>query len=444
MIYKTLIGILLVLFAAPAFGAGVGRFDSVGGTYDENTALNISTQMYYQARARSMMTALGSTKGGVNQMGAFDGGASLQSVISRKEITQGDMVRFTMEDNVKGKVTYGDTAVRAGGFLAYKNKECRVNNIDTPAIQVPGEMSQLRVKGSITDIPAAVRRQVIDFLNDQDEYEFIPALLNGASPGLLKDPSDGGLGVSLGNGSGGGAGVALMNKWFYTPDTSFCAYSTTPATYNSTVNDAVNGIDAAATDMVTLAALDVIRAKLDDIYFEPVDLLGRRVKAAAACDPAVMWRIKGLFSEWNKYAMPRGADNPLWSTKDIILYNEIAYFAWPNLRKYRPAYNAATGVPDFGPVTADADPRTYTNTSTNGLIAFMGADAVLEGYNAAIEVYPEEGRFKKSLEYSARKKVGYMRGEWYCKDGRAASVDNTENRSLVLAAFHEPGVGVTP
>lgn len=419
---------------------GRGHYDSIGGDYDEQTSFDFQKQLYYQARARHILTPLGSTKGGVNQMGAFEGG-DIQSVIDRQEITEGDMVRFTLEENIKGKVTYGDSAVRSGGFLSYKNKECRINNIDTPAIQVPGEMSQQRVKRSVGEISPAVRRQVIDYMNEQDEFEFIPALLQGASPALLKDQTEGGLGVSLGSGNGAGAGVPLMNKWFYTPDTGFCTYSSTPATFNSTVNDAVNGVDAAAEDRVSLAMLDIIRAKMDDIYFNPATFMGMKFKALAACDPDTMWRIKGLFADWNKYAMPRGKDNPLWSTKDIIVYNEIAYFAWPNLKKYRPAYNAVTGVPDFGPVTADVDPRSYTPTSQKSLILFMGGGAVLEGYNAGIDVTEEVGKHKKSREFSGHKKCGYIRGEWYSKDGRAASADNTENRSLIVAVFDEPGVG---
>lgn len=434
--FATLIIAKLVCMAAYADGSG--SFDSRGGTNDENTSVDYGMQMFYSARARSIVKDLTSTVGGTNEMGAFEA-PSIAGCIERKEITTGDEIIYTLEENIKGLVSYGDKPVAGGDFLSYKNMYARVNRIDTPAIQVPGDMSQQRVAKIIKDIPSAVKRQVVDFMAEQFEFEFIPALLNGASPSLLSTTANGGLGVSLGNGAGGGAGVPLMNRWFYTPDTGFCTYSDTPATYNSTVNDAINGIDASADDKVTLNAIDIIRAKLDDIYFSPVTIGGVKVKAAVACDPDIMWRIKRLFDDWNKYAMPRGKDNPFFNT-DTILYNDMMFFSWVNLKKYRPAYSAALGYPTFGPVSEGTDPRTYTTSSSLGLMMFMGARCAIEGYNGSIGIEPKRGDFGKSLEYAGNMKLGYERAEWYAKDGRASSVNNTENRSLVIAAFYEPGV----
>jgi hypothetical protein len=284
----------------------------------------------------------------------------------------------------------------------------------------------------------------VEFLAEEKEFQAIPALIQGASPNLLSSTGDGGLGMSLGSGDGAGAGVPLMNKWFYTKHYGFSTYNSTPATYNDTVDTAIAAIDTSAGDSIQLASLDVIRAKMDEIYFEPIDILGQRLKAVCGLDPDAMWRLKGLLGDWYKYAMPRGEGNPFWNTKGAIIYNEIAYFAWPNLKKYRPtAVNAGpSDCPTFGPVSAGVDPRTYTTSSTNALALFMGGKALLEGYIGQVGIEENWAPFNKACAYSGNEKYGYVRGEWYSKDGRAASVDNTENRSLIIATFYEPGVGV--
>jgi hypothetical protein len=439
---KKLVGIMqaiLQLFAVVSYIDGVGRFDSVDGTYDANTSFAFNKQLYYQANRKSLIANLPNAV-----VGAYEKG-DISPVVDRTRISEGDMVRFTLEDNVRGKATYGDAPVRAGGFLQFKNMEARVNNIDSPAIQIVGKMSQQRVRQSIENLPGKTRNQIITFMNAQTEFEAIDAFLQGGSSSVMKATTEGGLGISLGTGSGAGAGVPLMNKHWFTPDTGFCTYSTTPATFNATVNDAIGGIDAADADKCTLAFLNTIREKMDDITFEPVTFLGQNLRAIAACDSQIMWRLaKTLLADINKYSMERGKINPFWSTRDIIVIDEVAYISWPNLKKYRPSNNASTGArgPSFGPLTADSDPRTYTTSSTNGLIIYMGGGALKEGFNDEISVTEERGRHEKGLEVAAHMQKGYVRGEWYTKDGRADSTDNVENRSVICAAFYEPGVGL--
>jgi hypothetical protein len=429
----------LQLFAVVSYIDGVGRFDSVDGAYDANTSFAFNKALYYQANRKSLIANL------PNQVvGAYEKG-DISPVIDRTRITEGDMVRFTLEDNIRGKATYGDSPVIAGGFLQFKNLEARVNNIDSPAIQIVGKMSQQRVRQSIENLPAKTRTQIITFMNQQKEFEAIDALIQGGSSSVMKSTADGGLGISLGVGSGAGAGVPLMNKHWFTPETGFCTYSTIPATYNAAVNDAIGGIDAVDADKCTLAYLNTIREKMDDIMFEPIMFLDKNLRAIAVCDPQIMWRIgKTLLADVNKYSMERGKTNPFWSTVDIIVIDEVAYISWPNLKKYRPSNNGTTGVrgPNFGPLTADSDPRTYTTTSSNGMIIYMGGGALKEGFNDEISVTEEKGRHDKGLEVAAHMMEGFIRGEFYSKDGRADSTDNVENRSVICAAFYEPGVGL--
>lgn len=431
--------VIIGLFCTALFVEGVGRFDSVGGTYDEQTTYETDKQLFYSMRTRSLIADLSSTSGGVNEMESFPG-YDLNPVIRRKQITEGDMLRDTMVEAVTGLVTYGDMPVRAGGFLQFKNQEFRVNQIDSPAYQVVGKMSQQRVKKTLPDLPMETKRQAIEFMREELEFQAIPALLQGASPAVLTAVSSGGLGVSLGVGSGAGAGIPIMGKNWFTPDTGYITYNTTPATWNSTINDAVNGIDAAAADKFTLTFHEIIRGQLDTIPWEPVGIGGKRYKAIAACDPDIMWRLKGLLATYNQYAMSRGSTNPLFNNNYQVELDDVIYFSWPNLKKYRPAYNATTVRPDFGPVTAGVDPRGYTTSSSYGLIIYLGANALLEGYNDELTTTVENYKHGKGWEVAAHIMEGFVRSEWYAKDGRTDATA-CENRSSLVAAFYEPGIG---
>jgi hypothetical protein len=443
---KVWINIILGLFSIQFYDDGVGRFDSVGGDYDEQTSFAFFQQMYYQKRAKSLFDNLSnSVSGSFEASGTVNG-----SIIDRTKITEGDKVVFTLQDHINGKASYGDKPVMSGGFLAFKNAEARVNNIDSPAIQIVGRMSQQRVRQSIKNLPMATRQSVINWCAEQTEFEAIPAFLQGASPSVMNGTSDGGLGISLGIGSGAGAGVPLMNKHWYTPDTGIITYSTTPATHNAAVDAAIYGIDSSSNDQFTLAKHTYLRSYMEDILFEPTTFLGMQLKAIALTDPAIMWRLaKSLLADVNKYQMPRGKENPFWTSKDIIVMDEVAYISCPALKKYRPSSTDGTSAtgPAFGPLTADVDPRTYSTSSTNGLIIYCGGGALKEGYNEEVEVTEEHGRHGgtnsiKGMDVAAHFMLGYVRGEFYAKDGRAATADNVENRSIICAAFNEPGVGL--
>jgi len=438
MFSKTITSIL-GLFCTALFVAGVGRFDPVGGTYDEQTTYETDKQLYYGMRTRSLIADLSSTSGGVNEKEAFPG-YDLNPVIRRKQIAEGDMMRDTMLESVTGLVTYGDHPVAAGGFLQFKNQEFRVNQIDSPAYQVVGKMSQHRVKKTIPDLPAKTKQQAMEFMREELEFQAIPALLQGASPSVLKTAATGGLGASLGVGSGAGAAIPLMGKNWFTPDTGHITYNTTPATWNSTVNNAVNGIDAADADKFTLTFHEKIRAHIDTIPWEPVGIGGKRWKTIAAADPDIMWRIKSLLATYNQYAMPRGQGNPLFNDNYAIELDDVIYFSWPNLKKYRPAYNATTVRPDFGPVTAGVDPRGYTTTSSYGMVLYLGAGALLEGYDTSLWTTEKEYDHGKGWEVSAHIMNGFVRSEWYAKDGRT-DASACENRASLVAAFYEPGIG---
>jgi hypothetical protein len=428
---------LLAVFAlAPQMA---GTFDSHDGTYDEQTGFAFDKQRFIESRNRSIVGPL--SKGSDKVSGMIAGGENknIGAVIRRKEISEGDMVRFTMEETVKGTPTWGDNPTQRGDFLLYKNQEARINLIKSPAIPIQGEMNQQRVAHSINDLPGSVRRAIIDYMSEEMEFEFLTSLLWGASKALLAGTSDGGLAVSLGVGSGVGAGTPLWCKNFYCIDQGFPAY--VQSTWNSTVNGYINAISAAA-DAITTVKIKHIRNRLDKILFQPVVVDGKKYKAVCLCDPDIWYKIDHLLATARTSARERGKDNPIFHLHETLEYLDILFVNVPNLEKFRPAYNASTSIPDIGPGLT-LDPRSYTTSSSVGLTIFLGAGAVLEGYNGKVELSRATAAHgaHEGLEVAARTKLGYIRGEWYSKDGRAVAADNTYNNSSLVACWYETGTG---
>jgi len=436
------LAIMQCLCIRPNMGAGVGTFDGLGGDYDENTVKAFEKGLHMEARTRTFIGTLSKPNKVVSKKRAF-GEESLDSstFIWRKKITSGDQLKLTLEEAAEGMPTYGDLAQETGDFLAYKNQNAYVNYIKSPAIQVQGEMAQQRVNTSIMNIPASVRKAAVMYMAEQMEYEAIIALLYGASPSALNATSAGGLGVSLGPGASGiGAGNPLMGMHWYTTDTGFMTYTpTTLSTWNSTVNDGVNGIDAAASDSVTLAQLELIRAQLDTLKFQTGTLNGKEYKAVCLCDPQIPWRIRNLLGTQYQNAEKRGPDNPIFNVNFTIELDDILYVPVPSLLKFRPAYNAVTSYIDIGPGLT-SDPRTYTNSETIGLMIYLGAGGLIEGYNGRVQIAKATAPFgpQDGLAIGARQKLAYVRNQWDSKDGRTAQ---STCYSVAVAAFYEPGVG---
>lgn len=446
---KVLFTLVSLLAICPAMPSGVGRFDSVDGTYDEQTGFSFEKTLYYQMRSRSIVGKLSRAgapgAAATADMTAGDDSLALDgsSAIARKKITEGDMVRYTLQEHITGMPTYGDRDVRRGDFLAFKNLEARVNQIDSPAIPVVGRMSQQRAAGSISDLPAKTRAEVINYMEEQYEYEYLFSMIGGASPSALKTSADGGLGVALGVNALGTAGNPLMGKnWFVRAadgSNSFPTYSTTPATWNGTINTALNAIPATSNGYLTLAILKALRARLDSINSRPLRVGGKMYKMVWLCDPELWYRIDHLLATYYQNARERSASNPLFDIDRQLAYLGMLFINVPNLEKLRPAYNSSTGIPDLGPGLTQ-DFRGYTTTSDLALMVGVGGDSVIEGYNDKISVTEEKGKHAKGLEIAAHMDLAFIRSEWYAKDGRT-DVGAVYNDSSFVAAFYEPGVG---
>lgn len=435
----------LAALLCAAYAGGPGRFDSVNGTYDEQTNFAFDKTRYYQMLTRTVIGALSKGDSQVASMVAGEGSIDGGACILGKKISEGDMVRHTLQEAITGLPSYGDQAVARGDFLAYQNQEVRVNQIDSPAIPVQGRMARQRAKFSLTDIPGDVEQALIKWCAQEIEYQAFVGLIAGASPAILKPVANGGLGDTLGVRSSGTAAKPLMGRHWYTPQGGYLTFSTTQATYNATVNTAVGNITAGAAGYVTLAHLKIIRRKLDQIGFAGCTVGGKRYKAVVICDPDIWWRIDHLLATYYQNATPRADDNKIFGVDHQLVYDGMLFICAPNLEKFRIAATSdgtdciSWGVGAYNDVYA-SDPRTYSNSNATGLMMFLGQGGLLEGYNDRISTTSAVADHNKGLEYAAHFDKGYKRGDWYAQDGRTG-VSAALSYGCFTAAFYEPGVG---
>jgi len=436
---KFLYSITLMLTQLVCLSPGFNnQFDSRGGTFDYQTGWGWHMPVWYELTKQTFFSRFRSKTSQNETAGGKGVQAANSALFQRKLITKGDELQFTSHDAITGLVTYGDKFVNRGNAAGYKNLSARTNMIKAPAIPLPGTMSAQRAKFSINNIPAQTKQDIKNYFSDELEFQVLYTLFNGASPAILAPKSQGGLGARLGIGDGHTASVPLMGKNWYTNDGGFIAYNNTHATWNSTVNDAINACTVTA-DQITLAAVRRLRAHLDTIPWTGATFGGKRYKAISFCDPELWYRLDSLLDTKYQAARERSATNPTFGVDYDLEYNGILFVNTPNMDKFRPSYSSALSRPLFGPTFAE-DPRTYTNSSDIAAMVLMGDSAVFEGYNGGLAFTRKLGDHSDGNELSARTQVGYIRGEFYANDGRTTD-DQVYSPSMAFAAFYEPGVG---
>ena len=440
--FWTLIASLLAVFAAPP-----GAFDSINGTYDEQTTFAFDRTLYYKMLNRTFIGPLSRSGTKTKSMNAFEAGTIEGSAcIWKKPINDGDMVRFSLVEAVAGLGSYGDLDPSRGNHLGYVNQEVRVNEVDSPAIPVPGRNSQRRVKRSLGDLKPQVRGRVRDWGAQELEIQALTALIAGADAGTLKSTADGGLADTLGIRSSGTASRALMARHFYTPQGGYLSYSSTQATWNATVSTAVGAITEAAGGYITLAHVDIMRDRMDSIGIEAPTVNGKRYKAVFLCDPRIVWRLNHLQATYYQDATPRSMSNPIFGVDHSVEFDGCLYLGIRALEGMRVDEGAGANAdcPDWGTGNLtnvlNTDHRGISNTNDYCWMIGLGAGGLLYGYDDALWITDAEADHDKGIEYVAHQDLGFKRGEWFPQDGRT-DVDSCISYGNFTSVFYDNGVG---
>jgi len=407
---------------------------------DFNVRFGIDSTLYYETRAETLLGKLSrpSTRPELEGQNHGTGkNVAATDIISRKKITTGDEVRFTLREAATGLPAYGDLSPNKGGYGAYRHQNVVINKIKTAAFPISGEMDRQMVRESVANLPQEVRDDAKEWMADEIDHEFIRSLIFGASKSLLAPAIAGGKEIVLG---GGTAGVAQMCRNFYTNDSGLVTFSDVQATYNTAVNVAVQGIDAATDDQINLTNQRYFRRLLDKMLFAAPQWNGvkskNKIRAVHLCDPAIVERMAIELELIQRDVLPRSEDSAVLDSYNPILYKNMLYVPVPQLEAYRPAYDAGLGRPRFG-ADLDKDPRTFTTSSKMCLMITLGGRAVLEAFNADLKLTMDADGHQTYMDVVAHIHNGFVRAEWWKKDGTTGAAA-CKNYSSIVSVFYDP------
>jgi len=354
------------------------------------------------------------------------------SCIWTKEISAGDEVRFTLEQNMRGAPTYGDAPVKMGDYLAYLHANIILNKQTTPATPVQEEMSQHRVRRVLSNPQSNIRHQLVMYLNEQYVYDILDAFWKGASPNLLEATAQGGRALNLGL----GAGVQVSPQHFLVAGSGFVSGVSGTSAFETNINTALGGLTDTSGDKFTRSFIHNLRYAITEKKIAPT-VMGEngQGKWYCACDPHLLARVtdpdNSLHQDWQQ-SMERGKMNPVFGHTAIEV-NDLVFFPEERLKQYRWVDNSGANV--WG--SNIPDKRDLVVSSNVALMMVMGNGALLEGHSGEVRVTYDEGFHGQGKSIAANVKQSFMRTRWVPKDGRSGVV---LEQGQMACAFYENGL----
>ena len=399
----------------------------------------LQKEIFMKTTYKTLVGRLNNGRQVKTQSMVFEGGRKQvdignSSIVQEKRVTEGNEFRTTMMEYFKGSATYGDSSVQSGDYSQYKHGRGLVNQIDSPAWQLPGRCSLKQAKEVITNPKGDVLMGIMRWVSEEMDYEWLRSAFMGGSRGILSADANGALGVAL---PGATAGQTRSCYNFYTPD-GVVTPSRTRATHEAAVDTALGNLTDQVLDYFDMGEHDALVNLCDEYYQEPATLAGREYKAIYVCDRALLWRLAargGTYENLMKDARERGKNNPAINHIDSIEIDGILYIPHRPIEKFNPTANGGT-VPTYGP-GLENDPRTHTNSSNLRLGMLMGAKSFLRGTDMRVWITTEKGPHDKGLEYAAHWDDGFTRNEWDAQDGRT----EMENPHMFVTCHYDSGVG---
>ena len=348
--------------------------------------------------------------------------------------------RFTLERRLTGKPTYGDGPVRPGDYTAYQHQSVFANEIDSLAYPIPGRMAQLKAKKVITDPKGSVRRNLVAWHAEQDEYDHIDALLFGASGNLIEN-TDGSEKLDL----GAGAGVPVLPENLWVQDAAGANLVQPSGTARSAAynNDATTKIAAALAGTKKYFDRKFVRALYE------LGVAGKLKKTSGSdwdfvfvCDPAMIANLVKVDQTSNTlyaaYIASQAGDKngKAFDYRGSLALDGVLLLPSEYLAQYRTAGGATLGATQFGTASAGtyfADRRSTVSSNGMGWGFLMGEQALLRAERESINIEERMGEdsFGKNWEAMGWTIRGIQRSYWQPKDSSGAT--GIQQSSLAVA-----------
>jgi len=399
----------------------------------------VVAQIYMKSQAESIFSTLG---GGRVIAESVDGsnnvtiGSGKDSPIFEKTLSQNNTAIFTMEEELEGMPTYGDASVRPGNAPNYMHAQIQARSIWSPAYPIHGYELQDNMKRVIPLNTHVARRKnsMGVWAGREMDLDGMRASLYGLSRGLYLD-TDGGKGTEL-------YGTDAATRYrvpFHTFVPSGTATDTrldkvsnavSAQTHNENLRSRLVDLNSAVGTYNTKFTFDTHRGISEivrKLRLRPITLNGQKLRAVVLMDPRNFHSLRKdpeLVELWT-HATPRDMKNFAIYSRQAIELDEILYLPKELVSWFRPVVTTTgnSGV-RFG-VGFDVDPRSEGFEESVGsgsnltMSIVMGAGALRRGRRKFDMSFKEHNApFDKGKEIAMTWDDGWMRNEWYAKDGR--------------------------
>ena len=350
--------------------------------------------------------------------------------------------RFTRVAPMSGLETYGRAEVKIGAFDSFKHEVVHAVQHDSPVQPLIDKESQFRQSEviSVGDVVASKKAQMELWRQKVLEINAFRSMFDGYSRGLLS-AADGGMGLALPGATAG------QNRSPYNTVVANEFALTTPnftrTTHEGTLSTLVNALSDQAVHGFDWEQHKFMSYIIGNRKLKPCSVGSGQYRAIAIADPAAMQSLGaygGSLETMLRAANERAMQNPILKGMSAWELDDILYIASNYMEYFRPTADGTTT--DYLGIDNDPFASSFSNTSKNVMIMYLGAGALCRGrrkdvhFTVSGEGASDAGH-QKGTSYCLHYYDGWKRTEWVTKDGTSA----LENDASVLWIGYDPGIG---
>lgn len=242
------------------------------------------------------------------------------------------------------------------------------------------------------------------------------------------------------SGEGGPGLTQKSHPNFFVAGSGRVTWSATPATYETNVANALNGLTATASDYMSVDLLTKLAYEASQLKIPKVKYKGGEYYLVIISGPqAYQLAVDSVWKEMQKDANVRGGDNPIFTNNlmgeilgsCLIYVDDNCYGAFTGADRY----NTDLTV-NYGPQYRMAAP--YTNSSKQ-LGILLGKSAVAVGVGDGYDISEEDWDYKAKKTLGGGLLIGADRVDIYDKDGNYGTAGAfKENTSSLVFATYSP------
>ena len=376
------------------------------------------------------------------EMVNITGGGELSPVWEKTFGEENREARYTFEEPLAGRRTFGQAPVKPGPFTGYKHDVIMATQIDTPAYGILDRESQYRQSGLIpmARVTPAKKEAMKLFVEKWKEIDAFSAILDGASQPFL-DSTNGGLNQAL-PGATAGQNRSCYNQ-FVAGQTTLMTPAFSRTTHEGTLSTLLAALGNNSNYAFTYETHSMMSWYIQQLKFPSVEVGNGRWRACCIIDPCALRRLTKPSEELSTlflYGTPRTRKNPALDNMQVLDLDDILYIPSMYWQYFRPTANGTT-VSYLDP-TVDPFDASFSNTSNIVGAFYFTSGAMLRGRSTKVwftgsgEGQSDAGH-TKGTTYALHYDDTWKRAERVTKDGRSI-IQN--DRSLMWWGY-DPGPG---